>query len=228
MTERAEGHTRATPFDDPWGSLTPGARKIVAAASQLLGKEGYDALTYERIAQLAGVNKSTIRYNFGSKSAVVAAVVDAMVHDGCNQLVDSLADVGIEERVKGTVSGIGQMIEETEAFRGYFDILPHALREPELRDRILGLYRWWYVVNQEWLGLVGETSSADARLRLGVGQIIVALIDGLSIQAALDPGGHDLGPAFDALALMLSSSLTKLLGDANPEDLNENAGQSPH
>jgi hypothetical protein len=112
------------------------------------------------------------------------------------------------------------MVVETGAFRGYFAILPHALREPELRDRILTHYRWWYVKNQHWLGLVGETSAAEARLRLGVGQVIAALIDGLSIQAALDPSGADLGPAFDALALMLKSSPT-LLGVGNrSEELN--------
>ena len=193
MTNKAEGHTYVVPFDDPWDSLTPGAKKIVAAAAELLGKEGYDALSYERIAQEAGVNKSTIRYNFGSKSVVVAAVVDAMVHDGCIQLSETLADAGMEERVDGAVSAIEQMIARTEAFHGYFDVLPHALREPELRDRILALYRWWYVVNQEWLGLVGGTTSVNARIRLGVGQIIAALIDGLSIQAALDPAALILG-----------------------------------
>ena len=212
------------PFDDPWDSLTPGARKIVAAAAELLDKEGYDALTYERIAQQAGVNKSTIRYNFGNKSAVVTAVVDAMIHDGCTQLAEMLADTDMEGRVEGVVSAIGQMIVRTEAFRGYFDVLPHALREPELRDRMLALIRWYYVKNQEWLGLVGETTSAHARLRLGVGQIIVALIDGLSIQAALDPSGADLGPAFDALALMLEGFLPRLTEDTRSEELNGGAG----
>jgi 3-dehydroquinate synthase len=47
--------------------------KILAAASRLLVTEGYDALTHERIAKAAGVNKSSIRNNFGSKAAVVAA-----------------------------------------------------------------------------------------------------------------------------------------------------------
>ncbi len=51
MTKRAEGHACAMPFHDPWDSLTPGAKKIVAAPAELLGKESYDALSYERIAE---------------------------------------------------------------------------------------------------------------------------------------------------------------------------------
>ena len=208
------GNKYATPFDDPWGSLTPGARRIVEAAADLLGKEGYDALTYERIARRADVNKSTIRYNFRSKSAVVAAVVDAMIHDGCIQLAEMLTNANMEERVEGAVGAISQMIAETDAFRGYFDIL-RTRCGTELRDRILALYRWWYVENQQWLGLVGETTT-KARLRLGVGQIIAALIDGLSIQTALDPDGANLGPALDALALMLKSSLLVLSEEEPP------------
>ena len=198
------------PFDDPWDSLTPGAKKIVKAAADLLGEEGYDALTYERVAGRAGVNKSTIRYNFGEKAALVTAVVDAMIHDGCIQLALSLAEANLDQRVEGAVDAIGKMIVETQAFRGYFDVLPHALREPQLRQRILGLYHWWYAQNLQWLGLTGETSAEVERLRLGVSQVVAGLIDGLSIQVALNPDEADPGPALDALAMMLRSALAEL------------------
>ena len=210
--------TYDAPFEDPWDSLTPGAKRIVAAAADLLATEGYDALTHERIAEVAGVNKSTIRYHFKSKSAVVAAVVDAMIHDGCLQLVDMLEGADSHRRVDGAVTAMRDMIVETNAFRGYFDILPHALREPELRDRIRALYEWWYVENQKWLGLTEDGDPERARLRLGVGQIIAGLIDGLSIQAALDPDGYDMGPALDALVIMLRASVASIATQRPNED----------
>lgn len=203
------GERYTAPFDNPWDSLTPGARSIVHAATDLLAEEGYEALTYERIAERAGVNKSTIRYNFGDKASLVAAVVDAMIHDGCLRLAQTLAGAGPEERIDEVVKAIGQMIVVTEAFRGYFDILPHALRDPRLRKRLLGLNHWWYQQNLHWLGLDGECSPATARLRLGVGHIIAALIDGLSIQAALDPD-FDSGPALDVVARILKELLPVL------------------
>ena len=157
MTPQAGGGGRAysVPFDDPLGELTPAAQKILAAASRLLVTEGYDALTHERIAKAAGVNKSSIRNSFGNKAAVVVAVVDAMVHDGCLGLSQALEGAGTHERVHGAVDGIREMIR-TDAFAGYFDILPHALRDDDLRERVLALYRWWYGENRKWLGMTAD------------------------------------------------------------------------
>jgi len=96
-----------------------------------------------------------------------------------------LADAGMEERVDGAVDAIGHMIVTTEAFRGYFDVCrTHC--GAELRDRILALYRCGMSSTRNGSALWRD-HSCNARLRLGVGQIIAALIDGLSIQAALDP-----------------------------------------
>jgi AcrR family transcriptional regulator len=200
------------PFDDPLSSLTPAARKILEAASRLLVSEGYNALTHERIAAAAGVNKSSIRNTFGSKAAVVAAVVDAMIHDGCLELAETLAGADGHERVTGAVEGIREMIAG-DAFAGYFDILPHALRDRDLRPRVLALYRWWFGENRVWLGMTADAvvDPERARLQLGVAQLVAAIIDGLSIQAALDPGGHDAGPALDALALLLEGALGELV-----------------
>lgn len=199
------------PFQDPVAALTPAARKILAAASRLLVDEGYEALTHERIAQAAGVNKSSIRNPFGSKAAVVAAVVDAMVHDGCLELSGALDGAAPKERVLGAVDGIRQMIR-TDAFAGYFDILPHALRDPDLRERIHALYRWWYGENRKWLGMRADarTDPERARLQTGVAQLVAAVIDGLSLQAALEPDEYDIDPALDALSLLLAGALPAL------------------
>jgi len=213
----ARGRAYSAPFDDPLGELRPAARKILAAASRLLVSEGYDALTHERIAAAAGVNKSSIRNNFGSKAALVAAVVDAMVHDGCLELSEALEGAEAHERVRGAVDGIGEMIH-SGAFAGYFDILPHALRDDDLRERILALYRWWYGENRKWLGMTADSAAdpARARLQLGVAQIVAAIIDGLSIQAALEPEGYDVYPALDALAALLQGALPALTEAGGP------------
>ena len=44
---------------------------------ELLAERGYEAVTFENVAAEAGVNKASIRYNFGNKAGLVAAVVDA-------------------------------------------------------------------------------------------------------------------------------------------------------
>lgn len=216
MTKQAQaesGRPYAVPFDDPLNSLTTTGQKIIEAASWLLANEGYDSLTHERIAQVAGVNKSSIRNTFGSKAAVVAAVVDAMIHDGCIELSQKLTAVQGPDRVQGAVEGIGDLVR-IDATRGFFDVLPHALRDPELRDRIVKLYDWWYGEHRKWLGMTSDSASdpALARLQLGMARVVAAIINGLTIQVALEliPEDCDLGPALDALSLVLATAQEQL------------------
>jgi AcrR family transcriptional regulator len=46
---------------------------LLAAASRLLGRDGYTAVTTARIAEEAGVSEGTIYHYFGSKDALVCA-----------------------------------------------------------------------------------------------------------------------------------------------------------
>jgi AcrR family transcriptional regulator len=229
MAKRVDGeggHRHAVPFDDPLNSQTKTGQKIIEAASWLLANEGYDSLTHERIAQVAGVNKSSIRNNFGSKAAVVGAVVDAMIHDGCVELTQKLATAEEPDRIQGVVDGIGDLVR-IDATKGFFDVLPHALRDPELRARIVKLYDWWYGEHRKWLGMSSDAQSDPnlTRLQLGMARIVAAIINGLTIQVALEliPEDCDLGPALDALSLVLSSA-QKQLGTVEPAIHRENTG----
>ena len=111
-------------------SLPRTAQKILAAARKLLIEGGYEAMTLENVAGQAGVNKASIRYNFGNKARLVIAVLDAYIHDECLRLVATMKDVPPEDVVATAMSGMRNMLVEADSFQGYFDILPHALREP--------------------------------------------------------------------------------------------------
>ncbi|OAN33919.1 TetR/AcrR family transcriptional regulator [Microbacterium sp. H83] len=54
-------------------SLTPGARRVLDAASTLFYERGIHAVGVDTIAELAGVTKKTLYDRFGSKEALVIA-----------------------------------------------------------------------------------------------------------------------------------------------------------
>ena len=85
------------------------------------------------------------------------------------------------------MTGISGMIVGADSFRGFFDILPHAFRDPELRTRMFALYKWWYQQNLKWLGLDGPGDVEQNDLLMGLAELIAAIPDGLSVQAGLDP-----------------------------------------
>jgi TetR/AcrR family acrAB operon transcriptional repressor len=208
-----------TPVDDPASALSKTAQKILAAASKLLEERGFPALTLENVAAEAGVNKASVRYHFGNKAGLLAAVVDEIVDGEMLQLTAKLRDVTDEDRLHAAMVGIQGMITATDCFKGFFDILPHAFRDDEFRTRLVALYPWWYRQNLEWLGLAAESAEGpQGEILQGIAELVAAIVDGLSIQAGLDPERFDLRRPLAALELLLRNSM---------EQLDQLAGQQP-
>jgi AcrR family transcriptional regulator len=211
------------PFEDPLESLPVTAQKILKAATTLLAERGYEAITLENVASEAGVNKASIRYNFGNKAGLVMAVADALLHDECLRLAADVETVPEEQRLHQAMVGIRRMILDADSFRGFFDILPHAFREPELRARLWSLYAWWYQQNLKALGLAVPGAESDDML-MGLAELIAAVADGLSEQAGLNPDGFDLERPLATLEFLLRNSMAQLLeiaaaaaaGEASP------------
>ena len=84
------------------------------------------------------------------------------------------------------------------------------MREPELRERLLALYKWWYLQNLAWLGLRDVPGVEQNETLMGLGELVCAVIDGLCIQAGLQPEGFDMGRALRVFGLLLERSMEQL------------------
>jgi AcrR family transcriptional regulator len=201
--------TLQCPFHDPVSSLPSTAQKILDAATRLLAQGGYNAVTLENVAAEAGVNKASIRYNFGNKAGLMMAVADALIHDECLRIVADVGEVAEDEQLHAAMDGIRGMIVEADSLQGWFDILPHAFRDPELRARMFALYPWWYEQNLKWLGL-HRPGFEHNEILVGLAELMAAIPDGLSAQAALDPEHFDLARPLAVLELLLRNSMAQL------------------
>jgi len=175
-----------------------------------LVESGYEAMTLENVAAEAGVNKASIRYNFGNKAGLVIAVVDAYIHDECLNLAADIRQIPEQDRVDTAIKGMRKMLVEADSFKGFFDILPHAFRDAELRERMLALYRWWYLQNLAWLGLADTPGAEQDQTLLGLAELVCAVIDGICVQAGLQPEGFDIGRPLAAFGLLLENSIDQL------------------
>jgi TetR/AcrR family acrAB operon transcriptional repressor len=198
------------PFENPVSSLPETAQKILVAASRLLMDGGYDSVTLEKVAAEAGVNKASIRYNFGNKAGLVGALVDFTLHEEFEQDLAALSSTPHKDLVHRLIDGKRHILETTDNFRGFFDILPHALRDEDLRRRIAACYPWWAEQNLALLELQGSDAEARPEVLRGLGRLLSAVADGLSVQAALDPDGFDLDEPLKALEFLLDRALPDL------------------
>jgi len=170
--------------------LAPTAQRILAAARTILAERGYAELTMAAVEQESGVNRALVSYYFGGKAGLVAALVDSLFQD---------PDTGLVEEIRATTEGS----ERTEAFldwqqavsandrvnRMLYELLPHALRDPDVRARFAEEYRVYREVDADCLGAAPADVTLDRLEALAA--VSIAVVEGLGIQRALDPEGFD-------------------------------------
>lgn len=197
-------------FEDPLSSLPKTARKLLIAAKEIVADDGFEALTLNAVSERAGENKAMIAYYFDNKAGLVAALVDSVVHDEYLLSLERMKDAAPGERTQRLVDEMRRM-DAAADFQVFFELLPHVLRDDVLRRRIALLYQWYWSLKLEWLGVKDASEAlADPDL-LGLAQVLSAVIDGLAIQVAIDPG-LDLANPYRVLTRMLEGSLAGALG----------------
>jgi AcrR family transcriptional regulator len=198
-------------FDDPLSSLPETAQKLLIAAKVLIATEGFGALTLNAVSAASGENKAMISYYFGNKAGLISAVLDSVIHDEYIASQDRMKNVRPRERCQKLIEEMRCMDTAAEDFRVFFELLPHVLRDDALRRRMALLYRWYWGLKLEWLGVAGGPGSLDDPELLGLTQLLSAVIDGLAIQLAIDPE-RDLANPYRVFQEMLAVRIAKLTG----------------
>ena len=170
--------------------LPPTARRILSAAQDILAERGFAELTMTAISQVSGVNRALVSYYFGGKAGLLAALVETLFQN---------PEVGFVEEIRATTEGS----ERTAVFldwqrrvssnervnRMLYELLPHALRDPEVRTRFAEEYRLYRKVDADCLATAPAELDDEALQALAA--VSIAVVEGLGIQRALDPEGFD-------------------------------------
>jgi AcrR family transcriptional regulator len=221
----SRGHLRSA-FADPLSALPETAQKLLVAAKSIIASDGFDALTLNSVSAASGENKAMIAYYFGNKAGLVAAVLDSVIHDEYIASQDRMKDVDPKRRTQRLVEEMRRMDAATTEFQVFFELLPHVLRDETLRQRIALLYTWYWSVKLEWLGVSSPSRGLEDPELLGLAQILSAVIDGLAIQAAIDPD-LDLANPYRILLRMLEGA-GPALPDTTTGDGGPAAGDEPN
>jgi AcrR family transcriptional regulator len=151
-----------------------------------------------------------IAYYFGNKAGLIATMLDAIVYDECMAIAERIRDADEGERLHVLTVSLRDVTATSEGFHGFFDLLPHALRDDVLRRRLVELYEWYITFELRWLGLETVDGRSVTPAVRGLAQLIAAVIDGVGIQARIDPRAFDPARTFEALDVLLSGRLAAL------------------
>ena len=94
--------------------------------------------------------------------------------------------------MRALIDGETRIAADAESFQSFFEILPHALRDPDLRERVAALYDGYRETVLRCLDTAGPEAETELR---PFAMLMIAIVDGLAIQHGLDPDGADVGAA---------------------------------
>ena len=179
--------------------LPPRAQNLLLAAQRLLVEEGYEGLSWARVAKEAGEQKSTIAYYFGDKATLVSALLRVIGQGTSTWLVEQCEALPPgHDRIDAYLQSHLAMDKLPQSF-AFFDVLPHAIRSELLRSQVADLYTWYRDMNVKALGLdSGSEHSADAE---AVAWFFIAAIDGILMQRALLAETYDAEAVYEKVEM---------------------------
>jgi AcrR family transcriptional regulator len=188
---------KATPAELEARRLHPTARRILAAARRIVTERGYQALTLQAIANESGVNKAGVWYYFGGKEQLVLALLEEVaVTESHHFGTRPDADATLDERIDLIVGSATQIEERVERFAAFYELLPEASRDEELREHLMAYYRGWYAWAREVLTAPARGKS-EGRTPATIGQFASILLDGIFMQMVVAAPDFDLEAALE-------------------------------
>ena len=119
--------------------------RILEAALVSFGGRGYDAVSLDSIARDSGIRKQTVLYYFGSKDALMEAVIDRTVADLTSALLQSV------EAAPPTTGACG---EPPDVWAGVEAVVRAVFRFAVRRPEMLGLLREVTRLGPPWIDRV--------------------------------------------------------------------------
>jgi AcrR family transcriptional regulator len=170
--------------------------QVAAAVWRVVSAEGLEAVTVRRVAAETGMSTSVVSHYFAGKDDLLRLAF-RLVLDRARSRADAEVRAGATGRAQALlVTGLPLDAERRTEARIWFSFLGLALSRPDLAAEQRGAYRAWRDALADALRAEGLSESLDAETEAAG---LIALVDGLAVQAAFEPGRL---PAARQLALL--------------------------
>lgn len=203
------------PIEDPTPRLAPTAARILDAAKRVLARDGFRALTFVNIAAEAAENPALIRYHFGSKAGLISTLVDSVLYVESLDLIEKLTSVPPGDERRRALFELHQTYaKDLDGYQLFYELVPHILRDPDLRPHLSALFDWYRKLDAWALGAQPGTAHPAQLEPLAL--LSVALADGVALQVQVDPD-LDVGPAFEIWQGLIVSYLDRAAAGDPPK-----------
>jgi len=167
------------------------AAQIVAAAKRAIARQGYANTSLKDIADEAGMSKGAIHYHFPTKEALVTEVLAAATHAVAERTREAWQSGGNDpfEALRSAVRELWAVRRSgSDEVRVVSNLLAQSLHDEALRPQLAAYYRFASAQTSEHLVTVLASYGFEPRVSPElVPRLLLGLLDGLVLQAFVDP-----------------------------------------
>ena len=161
-------------------------REILAAAAATLARHGYHGTNLQRVAESAGMGKSSLYHYFPTKEALFAALADAFLHHEADVFARSARDRGdARTQLRFLLEAMTSLFDE---WARVGPLLLDFLQAPRGRDRVRDTFR----AARGALARIIRAGQREGSFRSGsataLATTVLACLDGLFLQELVEPG----------------------------------------
>jgi AcrR family transcriptional regulator len=164
--------------------------QVAAAVWRVVSAEGLEAVTVRRVATETGMSTSVVSHYFAGKDDLLRLAFRLVVDRGRARAEAEARAAGGGRARALLVTGLPLDAERRTEARVWFSFLGLALTRPDLAAEQHGAYRAWRGALAAALRAEGLAEGLDAEAEAAA---LIALVDGLAVQAAFAP--RQLPPA---------------------------------
>jgi AcrR family transcriptional regulator len=192
--------------------------RVIEGAIRALSATGVMKTTTRNIAAESGVRLATLHYHFESKSALLLAVLEALIDEMTLALREEVkSSTGLDDCIEQVLKASWRWVTRTRVLQiVQYELTLYALREgahwlaDQQYDAYVRLYRDFLIAVSE---RTGELSSAGST---AVARFMLAGVDGLILQELAKPNQARSKRNIDALILATQIYARSLASESLP------------
>ena len=185
-------------------------QKLLDAAAVVFAEQGFHKASLQAIGEEAGISRGSIVWHFGTKDALLQAVVERTYLSWARGVASSEAGArGGRQAIIAVIDAHRRFIEECPADnRLYYALVSEVSANAELAERVRGMHRELYLQLRGYIVGGQAEDEISARLDPDVGaRLVLSTLGGIGHLVILVPD-VDVGPLYTELLRSMESNLT--------------------
>ncbi|MFC3884432.1 TetR/AcrR family transcriptional regulator [Bacillus songklensis] len=159
-------------------------KELIQSAKKCIAEKGIDKLTLKAVAEGAKVTQGTVYYHFRTKEQLLLQIVEDVCQESWQNVQQSPTDQRLEKALNGAKA---RCTKDAIYHSLFFSLVAAGLTQDKIRERIGKLLQEENEVLTNQLSESWKRSPIKGISFRDWGTLMNALIDGLALQALMNP-----------------------------------------